>query len=61
MTLKRKLGLSAVLAVVMGDMIGSGVFFTPGELAAVATAEWQVYFFWALCGFIILCGALTLA
>lgn len=59
--LQRKLGLSAVLAVVMGDMIGSGIFFTPGELAAVATAEWQVYFFWSLCGVITLCGALTLA
>jgi APA family basic amino acid/polyamine antiporter len=42
-------------------MIGSGIFFTPGELAAVATSEWQVYFFWALCGIITLCGALTLA
>ena len=61
MTLKRKLGLSTVLAIVMGDMIGSGIFFTPGALAAVATAEWQVYFFWALCGFLVLCGALTLA
>ncbi len=61
MTLKRKLGLPAVLAVVMGDMIGSGIFFTPGELAAVATTEWQVYFFWALCGFITFCGAITLA
>jgi APA family basic amino acid/polyamine antiporter len=61
MTLKRKLGLPAVLAVVIGDMIGSGIFFTPGELAAVATSEWQVYFFWSLCGVITLCGALTLA
>lgn len=61
MTLQRRLGLSAVLAVVMGDMIGSGIFFTPGELAAVATAPWQVYFFWSLCGLITLCGALTLA
>ena len=61
MTLQRKLGLSAVLAIVVGDMIGSGIFFTPGELAAVATEEWQVYFFWALCGLITLCGALTLA
>lgn len=57
----KKLGLSAILAVVIGDMIGSGIFFTPGELAVVATSEWQVYFFWALCGFITLCGALTLA
>jgi APA family basic amino acid/polyamine antiporter len=61
MSLQRKLGLYTVLAVVTGDMIGSGVFFTPGELAAVATSEWQVYFFWALCGFITLCGAMTLA
>lgn len=61
MTLERKLGLPAVLAVVVGDMIGSGIFFTPGELAAVATANWQVYFFWTLCGLITLCGALTLA
>jgi len=61
MTLQRKLGLSTVLAIVIGDMIGSGIFFTPGELAAVATSEWQVYFFWALCGFITLCGALSLA
>ncbi len=61
MVMQRKLGLTAVLAVVIGDMIGSGIFFTPGELAAVATSEWQVYFFWTLCGFITLCGALTLA
>jgi amino acid transporter len=50
-----------VIAVVVGDMLGSGVFFTPGELAGVAEAPWQVYFFWGLCGMITLCGALTLA
>lgn len=61
MSLQRKLGFSAVLAIVMGDMIGSGIFFTPGELASVAASEWQVYFFWALCGLITLCGAITLA
>jgi len=59
-SLKRELGLAAVVAVVMGDMLGSGIFFTPGELARVATAPWQVYFIWALCGAIVLCGALTL-
>jgi APA family basic amino acid/polyamine antiporter len=42
-------------------MLGSGIFFTPGQLASVAQANWQVYFFWALCGLITLCGALTLA
>lgn len=59
--LRRQLGLAAVTAVVMGDMLGSGVFFTPGELASVAQAPWHVYFFWGLCGVITLCGAVTLA
>jgi amino acid transporter len=42
-------------------MLGSGIFFTPGELAAVAQAPWHVYLLWALAGGITLCGALTLA
>ena len=60
-SLRRQLGLTAVIAVVVGDMMGSGIFFTPGELASVATARWQVYFFWSLAGVITLSGALTLA
>ena len=59
--LRRVLGFWAVAAVVVGDMLGSGVFFTPGELSAVANATWQVYLLWALAGGITLCGALTLA
>ncbi len=59
--LRRQLGLAAVMAVVMGDMLGSGIFFTPGNIAAVADAPWQVYFIWTLCGLIVLCGAMTLA
>lgn len=59
--LQRRLGLAAVAAIVAGDMLGSGIFFAPGELAAVARANWQIYFFWALAGIITLCGALTLA
>lgn len=60
-TLRRQLGLWAVTALVVGDMLGTGIFFTPGELAAVAESPWQVYLFWGLCGAITLCGALTLA
>ena len=60
-SLRRQLGLAAVAAIVMGNMLGSGVFFTPGELAAVAHRPWQVHFIWALSGVITLCGALTLA
>ena len=61
MSLKRNLGFTTIFSIVTGNIIGSGLFFTPGELAAVAEAEWQVYFFWALCGIIVLCGALTFA
>ena len=59
--LQRQLGLAAVIALVGGNMLGSGVFFTPGELAALAQHPWQVHFIWALCGLITLCGALTFA
>ena len=59
--LRRQLGLWAVSALVVGDMVGTGIFFTPGELASVAQSPWQVYCFWGLCGAITLCGALTLA
>jgi amino acid transporter len=59
--LRRQLGLSAVAALVVGDMLGTGIFFAPGELAVVAGSPWQVYFLWGLCGAITLCGALTLA
>ena len=60
-SLKRQLGAVTVGAVVVGNILGSGIFFTPGELAAVAQHEWQVYFVWVVCGIITLCGALTLA
>ena len=59
--LRRQLGLSAVAALVVGDMLGTGVFFTPGEVASVAESPWQVYLLWGLCGAITLCGALTAA
>lgn len=61
MSLKRNLGFATIFAIVTGNILGSGLYFTPGELAAVADTEWQVYFFWGLCGIIVLCGALTFA
>ena len=44
--LRRQLGLVAVMAVVAGDMMGSGIFYTPQELAPIAQATWQIYLFW---------------
>ncbi len=60
-SLSRRLGFGAVVAVIVGNMLGAGIFYTPGELAAVAEHTWQVYFFWTLCGVVTLCGALTVA
>jgi APA family basic amino acid/polyamine antiporter len=60
-SLSRRLGFGAVVAVIVGNMLGAGIFYTPGELAAVAERTWQIYFFWALCGAVTLCGALTVA
>ena len=57
--LRRQLGLVAVMAVVAGDMMGSGIFYTPQELAPIAQATWQIYHFWGLCGVITLTGVLT--
>lgn len=59
--LRRELGLAAVTAIVVGDIIGSGIFYTPGEIAALASSTWQVYSIWILCGLIVLCGTLTVA
>ena len=59
--LRSRLGWPMVAAIVVGDMLGSGIFFAPGELAGLSRAHWQVYFIWALAGFITLCGALSLA
>lgn len=59
--LRRELGLAAVTAIVIGDILGSGIFYTPGEIAALASSAWQVYLIWILCGLIVLCGALTVA
>ncbi len=58
--LSRRLGMIAVTAVVAGNMLGSGIFFTPGQLFTVSQHSWHVYFFWTLAGLITLCGALTL-
>ncbi len=58
--LRRRLGLAAVLAVVVGDVLGSGIFFAPGKVAARVEAPWQAFFVWALCGAATACGALTL-
>ena len=60
-TLRRELGLFSAALLVVGGIIGSGIFFTPAETARnLPTGGW-VLGVWALGGVVALAGALTYA
>ncbi|MBK7233409.1 MAG: amino acid permease [Saprospiraceae bacterium] len=59
MELKRTLGFRVVLAIVIGGVIGSGIFMKPATMAGqLGSAEWLLAV-WILAGLMTLCGALT--
>lgn len=59
--LRRELGLFSAALLVVGGIIGSGIFFTPAETArALPTSGW-VLAVWTLGGVVALAGALTYA
>ncbi len=59
--LRRELGLFTAALLVVGGIIGSGIFFTPGEVAwALPTGGW-ILLVWALGGVVAFAGALTYA
>ena len=59
--LRRELGVFSASLLVVGGIIGSGIFFTPAETArALPTAGW-VLGVWTLGGVVALAGALTYA
>lgn len=60
-TLRRELGVISAALLVVGGIIGSGIFFTPAEVArALPSGPW-ILGVWALGGFLALAGALTYA
>lgn len=59
--LRRVLGPIDATCVVIGAIIGVGIFFTPRTVADVAGTPGLALAAWALGGFIALCGALTFA
>jgi APA family basic amino acid/polyamine antiporter len=61
MPLKRELGLFSAVLVVVGGIIGSGIFFTPAATAAALPSASWVVLVWALGGVVALAGALTYA
>ena len=59
--LRRALGFWGGTAIIVGTVIGSGIFRTPAEIAKVLPDPALTLGLWAVVGLISLCGALTMA
>lgn len=59
--LKRELGLSTCVLLVIGNIIGVGIFTTPGEIARDLPSAGWVLFAWLIGGLMATAGALTYA
>ena len=60
-SLRRELGLFSAALLVVGGIIGSGIFFTPTETARALPTAGLVFLVWAVGGVVALAGALTYA
>jgi amino acid transporter len=60
-TLARQLGVWSAIAIVVGSMIGSGIFRVPSATAAQVGTAGGMMLVWVVGGMVALCGALTLA
>ncbi len=58
-TLSRRLGLFSAATVVVGSIIGSGIFLTPQRIAAAVQVPGVMIGVWVLTGLLTLAGALT--
>ncbi len=58
-TLARRLGLTSAIMVVIGSVVGSGIFLTPQSIAATVQVPGVMIFVWVLTGLLTLAGALT--
>ena len=59
--LSRELGVSHASAVVVGTIIGSGIFLVPAEMMQAVGSAWLVYLAWIVGGVLSLAGAITYA
>jgi len=60
-TLSRDLGISHASAIVVGTIIGSGIFLVPSEMMQAVGSAWLVYLAWIIGGALSLAGAITYA
>ncbi|MBM7645140.1 APA family basic amino acid/polyamine antiporter [Scopulibacillus daqui] len=59
--LRRNIGLSTALSIVIGTVIGSGIFMKPGQVIDLAGSAQGALWAWALGGIITICGGLTVS
>jgi amino acid transporter len=59
--LRRELDAFDTTAIVVGAVVGVGIFFTPSRVAALAGSEGLALIAWAIGGLVALAGAFTLA
>jgi basic amino acid/polyamine antiporter, APA family len=59
--LRRQLGLREATAVVVGGIIGSGIFMTPGMVARQVGTPGRALLVWVVAGALAFCGALSYA
>ncbi|CAG7734459.1 unnamed protein product [Allacma fusca] len=57
--LKREVGLTGSIAMIVGTMIGSGIFVTPGGLLGKVGSVWLSIVIWILCGIVSTFGAMA--
>jgi basic amino acid/polyamine antiporter, APA family len=57
--LSRRLGLTSSIMIVIGSVVGSGIFLTPSNVAAAVQVPGVMIFVWILTGLLTLAGALT--
>src|SRR5580698_3241210 len=61
MELRRDLGMGAAMSIVIGTVIGSGIFLVPHEMIARVGAPGMVFFIFVFGGLLSLAGALSYA
>src|SRR6476646_4652825 len=59
--LKTKLGFVSAMAMVVGGVIGSGIFVKPALMASQLGSPVYLLLTWLVAGLVTLCGALTIA
>lgn len=60
-TLHRHLGLGSAIALVVGEVIGVGIFLTPADMARTLGSPFWILVVWVVMGLIATCGALCYA